>query len=141
MNQHSNDLEWLQALHVLVVDDDDFMRDMIGDILRQLGVRSIATAADGEQGFAAFETARLTPDIIICDINMPRSDGFQMMELLARERPGCGIIFISALEQRFVHSATLMGQFHHLNVLGALHKPVEKAALSALMAKWRRPAS
>lgn len=124
--------------HVLLVDDDEFMLELITDMLHDLGVPNIATAADGAQGFAAFQSARQAPDIVICDINMPKADGFQMMELLAKENKNCGFILMSGLDQRYVNSATLMAKFHHLNILGALQKPVEKQVLAALLAKWRR---
>lgn len=135
MNQQANLSDLPPSLHVLLVDDDDFMLEMIGDMLTDLGVTSVTTANDGKKGFAAFEAAKLVPDVIICDINMPNTDGFQMMELLAKKRPGCGIILMSGLEKRYVNSATLMAQFHHLNILGALHKPVDKRALSDLLSK------
>lgn len=124
-----------RSMHVLVVDDDEFMQELIADMLRDLGVENITTAADGKKGFAAFQAAKFPPDIVICDINMPSTDGFQMMELLAKQNAGCGVILMSGLEQRFMNSATLMAKFHHLNILGALPKPVEKAALAALIAK------
>lgn len=124
--------------HVLVVDDDDFMLELIADMLRDLGVISITTATDGAQGFAAFQAAKQALDVVICDINMPNADGFQMMELLAKGNKNCGFILISGLEQRYMNSATLMAKFHHLNILGALSKPVEKQALANLLSKWRR---
>lgn len=126
------------SLHVLLVDDDEFMLDLIGDMLRDLGISSVTTAADGQRGIAAFQTARQMPDIVICDINMPNTDGFQLMELLAAANSKCGFILVSGLEHRYVNSATLMAKFHHLNILGALHKPVEKHALADLLAAWRR---
>lgn len=125
-------------LHVLLVDDDEFMLELIADMLRDLGISAITTAADGRKGIAAFQSARQAPDIVICDINMPGTDGFQMMELLAKENRKCGFILMSGLEQRYVNSAALMARFHHLNILGALHKPVEKHALADLVAKWHR---
>lgn len=130
-----------RSMHVLLVDDDDFMLELIADMLRDLGVENITTAADGKKGFAAFKAAQCTPDIVICDINMPNTDGFQLMELLAKESNGCGFILVSGLEERFVNSATLMAKFHHLNVLGALHKPVEKEALAALLSKRQQSSS
>jgi YesN/AraC family two-component response regulator len=126
------------SMHVLLVDDDEFMLELIADMLRDLGISSITTAADGRRGIAAFQSAMRAPDIVICDINMPDTDGFQMMELLAKENRKCGFILMSGLDQRYVNSATLMARFHHLNILGALHKPVEKHALADLVAKWQR---
>lgn len=124
-------------MHILLVDDDEFMLELIADMLHDLGVQHITTAADGKKGIAAFRGAARKPDMVICDINMPNTDGFQMMEMLAQENRGCGFILISGLEDRYVNSATLMAKFHHLNILGALHKPVEKTALATLIAKHK----
>ena len=140
MNRHVEFPVSNQSMHVLLVDDDDFMLDLITDMLHDIGVLHITTAADGKKGIAAFRTATRAPDIVICDINMPNTDGFQLMEMLAKENRRCGFILVSGLENRYVNSATLMAKFHHLNILGALHKPVDKAALAALIAKYHQSA-
>lgn len=139
MTQHTALTDTSHFSHVLLVDDDDFMLDMIEDMLHDLGVSNVTKALDGKKAFAAFEAAKLAPGIIICDINMPNTDGFQLMELLAKKRPDCGIILMSGLDKRFVDSAALMARFHHLNILGALQKPVDKQALAALIAKRSQP--
>jgi CheY-like chemotaxis protein len=141
MSYHIELPESHHYFHALLVDDDDFMLEMIEDMLHDLGVANVTTAVDGKKAFAAFEAATPVPDIIICDINMPNTDGFQLMELLAKKRPDCGVILVSGLDKRFVDSATLMAKFHHLNILGALHKPVDKHALAALMSKRRLSSS
>lgn len=135
MSYHAESSESHHYSHVLLVDDDDFMLEMIGDMLRDLGVATVTTATDGKKAFTAFEAARIVPGVIICDINMPNTDGFQLMELLAKKRSDCGIILMSGLDKRFVNSAALMARFHHLNILGALHKPVDKQALAEMMSK------
>lgn len=43
----------------------------------------VTTAADGNKGLAELQGARHPPDIIICGINMPSTNDFQMMEVLA----------------------------------------------------------
>lgn len=118
-------------LQVLLIDDDPFMHELVGNMLRQLGVSRVSSAHDGEKGIAAL--ARMTPDVIICDLNMPCKDGFQVMEAMAASDYSGGVILLSGLEHRVLHSAALMGRFHHLNVLGVVNKPVSKVALSGLL--------
>lgn len=120
---------------VLVIDDDPFMLELVAAMLRDLGVGNISTASDGKKGFAAYTAAAVAPELLICDINMPNADGFQLMELLADRHSGCALILMSGLDDRFVHSAALMAKFHHLNMLGTLRKPVQRDALAALLAK------
>jgi CheY-like chemotaxis protein len=126
--------------HILLVDDDEFMVELIGDMLRDFGVDRVTTAHDGGEGLDVLKRGGALPDMVICDINMPNTDGFQMMEMMAKEHSECAFALVSALNSGFIHSATLMAKFHHLNILGVLHKPVAKEALAALLDKWRSQA-
>jgi two-component system chemotaxis response regulator CheY len=65
------------ALKVLVVDDQNSVRQMTRMILEQIGVRLIHEA---ENGKGAMETASLQPlDLIISDFNMPEMDGLGLL--------------------------------------------------------------
>ena len=65
------------ALKVLVVDDQNSVRQMTRMILEQIGVRLIHEA---ENGVGAMETASLQPlDLIISDFNMPEMDGLGLL--------------------------------------------------------------
>jgi len=62
---------------VLVVDDQNSVRQMTRMILEQIGVRLIHEA---ENGVGAMETASLQPlDLIISDFNMPEMDGLGLL--------------------------------------------------------------
>ena len=62
---------------VLVVDDSDFMRMMIRDILTKAG-HSVLDAGDGKCAFSVLEHAKV--DIIILDINMPEKNGVDFLK-------------------------------------------------------------
>lgn len=84
---------------VLIVEDDDLVRDLLSDLLRMRGFGT-AVASNGAQGFELART--LTPSLVITDVAMPGMDGF---ELLTRLR-GTGklrtvpVIMISAQADR-----------------------------------------
>lgn len=122
-------------LSVLLIDDDPFTHELLGSMLRQLGVTRIANAADGERGLATLRDGRAQPDVIVCDINMPGKDGFEVMEAMAAQHFQGSVILLSGMPERVLNSAALMARFHHLNVLGVVNKPVSKAALSGLLGK------
>ena len=123
----------LSSLSVLLIDDDPFMHELLSSMLRKLGITRIAIAADGERGMAAIGSAAGAPDVIVCDLNMPGKDGFEVMEALAARHFGGSVILLSGMPERVLNSAALMGRFHHLNVLGVVTKPVSKAALAGLL--------
>lgn len=68
--------ENLEGLHVLVVDDDQDTRDVIGILLEQAGA-SVTTLASSAKALAALE--RLNADILIIDIGLPGEDGYALI--------------------------------------------------------------
>ena len=58
---------------VLIIDDDADYRALMGEILSMEGWR-VLEAADGEIGLEMVSKER--PDVILCDLLMPRSNGF-----------------------------------------------------------------
>ncbi len=88
---------------VLVVDDDVSLRHILGTLLERMGAQ-FYEAADGD---SAVELAReKPPDLIILDVNLPRMDGFEVVDLLrqGKSRTTPLIVFtgreLSADEQR-----------------------------------------
>jgi two-component system, OmpR family, response regulator len=61
--------------HVLVVDDDRDIRQMVGDYLRRNGLR-VSLAADGRELRAALDTSDI--DLIVLDVMMPGEDGLSL---------------------------------------------------------------
>ena len=62
-------------LQLLLVDDNDFMRDLYCQILEAIGFRksNITTAADGSEALARLREQRI--DLVICDLNMKPMNG------------------------------------------------------------------
>jgi two-component system OmpR family response regulator len=61
--------------HILVVDDDADIRQLVGDYLRRNGLR-VTQAADGREMRAALETSDV--DLIVLDVMMPGEDGLSL---------------------------------------------------------------
>ena len=122
-----------KAQRALLVDDDKFMLTVLTDLLQDLGVTSVTTAASGTEAALAFDKMLPPPEVILCDLKMPGGDGFQFMEMLASRKFAGGVVLVSGMETRVMNSASLMARFHHLNVLAALSKPVSVSALGAAL--------
>jgi len=76
---------------ILVIDDEEWLREMIQLALRQKGFEVIE-ASNGSDGI---ETARKElPDLILCDINMGKVDGYLTLSALRNEAPTAAIPFI-----------------------------------------------
>ena len=84
-------LETLILKKILVIDDEEWLREMMQLALRQRGFEVIE-AANGTDGI---EKARKElPDLILCDINMGKVDGYLTLSALRLEAPTAAIPFI-----------------------------------------------
>lgn len=62
-----------------VVDDDPAIRESLSNELRAHGF-TVVTASDGSEGLRAFASSQ--PDLILTDLAMPRSDGFELISAI-----------------------------------------------------------
>jgi two-component system response regulator PilR (NtrC family) len=78
---------------VLVVDDEQGMRDFLTMLLEKQGHRVI-TAADGEQALQL--VAEQTPDLVISDLRMPNVDGIGLLAGIRKQYPELPVILVTA---------------------------------------------
>ena len=67
---------------ILVIDDDAIMRRLLTALLEEMG-HAVCTAADGEAGLR--EVAKIRPELVILDMNMPKLDGYEVARRLKRD--------------------------------------------------------
>ncbi len=94
---------------VLVIDDEDVMRDVLKILLSEAGyhVRATSTATEGLE-----EVRSGTFDVVLLDLMMPEIDGFQVLEEIRKIDPGLVTIIITAyasIEKAF--QASKLGAF------------------------------
>lgn len=70
-------LEGLEALRILVIEDNAQMRSIVGAILSAAGVRDLHYAADGRRGLECLEA--YAPDVVYLDYEMPVMDGLAFL--------------------------------------------------------------
>ena len=91
-----------EAIHILVVDDEPDVQDMISLRLRRQirsGKYRFQYALDGQQAIDMLREQQQTQtpfEMIISDINMPRMDGLALLDHLQRETPDLRTIMVSA---------------------------------------------
>lgn len=69
---------------VLVIDDDELVRETLGDFLSDEGFLPLL-ASDGEEALKLLASASPRPGLIILDLGMPNFDGWQFREQQARD--------------------------------------------------------
>lgn len=83
---------------VLIVDDAEFTRSLLREIVQDLGWTVVAEAADG--GEAVELHARLRPDLVLLDITMPTMDGNEALAAILQRDPAAKVVMITALGQK-----------------------------------------
>jgi DNA-binding response OmpR family regulator len=83
---------------VLIVDDDPWIRRMVGTVIERRGHR-VETAREGREGFD--KALEFHPDLIITDVMMPGMDGWSFVRALRshREMSLVPVIFLTALNK------------------------------------------
>ena len=110
---------------VLIVDDEDQLRTLMRETLKEAGYR-VTEARDGAEALLQYRTA--PADLVIMDILMPNQDGLETTVTLRREFPNVKVIAITG-------GSDMIGILNFLDVakmLGAhrvLQKPFDMKAL------------
>ncbi len=104
---------------ILVVDDDQIVRIILSETLRQDGFKDVLLAVNGKEGL---ETARKQkPDLVVTDIMMPQMDGFRLIQEI-RNDPSLArtpiIVMTSREEMKELISM--------VEVQGFIHKPFNR---------------
>ncbi|MEE1315229.1 MAG: response regulator [Faecalimonas sp.] len=113
-------------MRLLIVDDEELTRSGIISSLdwESLGISEIYQADDGANGLTAALEHR--PDIILCDVRMPRMDGIMMLERLTAHLPDVVTIFMSGYSDKAYLKAAIK-----LNVVRYVEKPLDLAEIQA----------
>jgi len=117
-------------LRAVVVDDEQLARDELGYLLGRLGgVEIIGQAGNGVEALGTI--ARLQPDVVFLDVQMPGLTGFEVARRLLDTRSSSEIIFVTAYDQHAIEA-------FEVNAVDYLLKPVEQARLEVAVDRARR---
>lgn len=109
---------------ILIVDDDEGVRDMIGFVLKKAGYR-VETAADGQDALRRVETLR--PDLLVLDLMLPRCGGFELLrQLQGSDLARMPIVVVTG---RYTDSSTADLIRREPNVVELLDKPIDTTVL------------
>jgi two-component system LytT family response regulator len=83
------------SLRVAIVDDEAPARAILREYLQQEpGVEVVAECANGFEAVRA--VASLKPDLLLLDVQMPKLDGFEVLELIEKD---VAVVFVTAYDQ------------------------------------------
>jgi len=114
---------------ILVIDDDGVARDLIGRMLASSGFE-VCVAADGVEGLALARQRR--PSAITLDVLMPGTDGWMTLAALKADPD------LASIPVVMVTMATESEMSIALGAADFITKPIDRAHLAAVMAKFRQ---
>jgi len=85
---------------ILCIEDDSQTAGLLCEALAELGYQAVM-ACDGEEGLAAILSDK--PDLVVCDVRMPKMSGFEMLERVTAAGPAFAsipFVFLTALGDR-----------------------------------------
>lgn len=110
---------------VIIIDDEPLARSILAEYLNDLtGFEIVAQCGNGFEGLKTI--AQHTPDLVFLDVQMPKINGFEMLELLPEAPP---VIFTTAFDQFAVRA-------FEANAIDYLLKPFTKERLESALKKW-----
>jgi two-component system LytT family response regulator len=113
-------------MKVVIIDDEPLARSVVKEYLKNFSeVEIIAECNDGFEGVKAI--AQHQPDLIFLDIQMPKINGFEMLELVEKIP---GIIFTTAFDEYAIKA-------FEVNAIDYLLKPFSKERFDKAMNKWQ----
>ncbi len=79
---------------VVIVDDEDFIRDLFGKTLRTLGY-TVLEAENGDSALQVMSQHGAPVSLVISDISMPEMDGLEFVGMLRAAYPNLPCLFVS----------------------------------------------
>jgi two-component system LytT family response regulator len=110
---------------VILIDDEPLARQLVKTFLKTFAqMEVVAECANGFEGFKAIQ--ELQPDLIFLDVQMPRLNGMEMLELI--ENPPA-VIFTTAFDEYAMKA-------FEMNAADYLLKPVTRERFDKAIKKW-----
>lgn len=121
-------LRSIKDLGVLLIEDDGFTRRLVSRLLQDLNVRMVWEAADGMQALEILRDQQDNIDIAICDLEMPRMGGLDLLHAL-RTATGNPLADLPVVVLTAHRDAETVKRAIAYGISGYLVKPVSKADL------------
>lgn len=118
---------------VLIIDDDPDMCGILEIFFLMHGVKHVHLAGNGEEALAKIDRHGKSFDFLLSDLRMPQVDGAQFLRQLKAHGYDGPIAILSALDEVTVSLAKKLSKDHNLNIVAAIHKPLDFGELERLL--------
>ena len=116
---------------VLIVDDVSAMRQLLGNVLGQLGYRNVFMVGTGEEAIERIKKEKFS--VVMLDIDLPGISGLDTLAKLRAIRSDLFVVMISAH-----HSARNVKEAIANGTDGFIAKPCQRKKIDEVLQKYRR---
>ena len=120
-------------LRFLVVEDHEFQRRVLVQLLQTLGAAAVHTAEDGRAALRVLRDPDRPVDIVVSDLSMPGMDGMEFVRHLSEAGAQVSLILASAVQPELLASIANMARAFKVRLLGVIGKPPSAAKLVPLI--------
>ncbi|MGH8005215.1 MAG: response regulator [Limisphaerales bacterium] len=121
-----------EELKVLVVDDEEMLRNLLARILEREGY-SVSTASGGKQALAYLEKSDF--QIMVSDVKMPQMSGFELLKQAKEKYPRLAVVMMTAFGDDYTVQQAL-----GLGADGYVAKPFKSHNLTSEVQRARQKA-
>lgn len=89
-----------QNLKIVIVDDSDFSRSIISQMVKEAGYQLVGEASGAEEALQVIKDK--TPHVVITDIVMPQISGIELTERINKSYEEIFVIVVSSLSQEHI---------------------------------------
>ncbi|SEL88700.1 EAL domain, c-di-GMP-specific phosphodiesterase class I (or its enzymatically inactive variant) [Colwellia chukchiensis] len=116
---------------VLIIEDDRFQVQLMTRFLEKLTHASVQRAANGQEALSHLNHIH-KPDLIFCDLNMPKMDGIEFLRKVSQQKLNSQIVITSVAETEVLSSVIKMADTYGLLNVLSLKKPINYKSLESL---------
>ena len=122
MGLDDNPMETTSQLDILIVDDDQPIRNLVRQIVRRIGYPA-RDASNGEEAIANLE--QKIPDLLVLDLMMPKVSGWEVLQWLSERGhlPSLPVVVLTAVGARKTRD------LENFDVRAVIDKPFEVSEL------------
>jgi EAL domain-containing protein (putative c-di-GMP-specific phosphodiesterase class I)/ActR/RegA family two-component response regulator len=117
---------------VLLVDDDPVFRSLAEDLLLSACAVDVRCAGDGASAIRSLKEG-FSPDLIVCDLQMPAHDGVTLIRALSERQFKGAVLIVSGEASAVIEAVAKLGGLQGLKIIGSIRKPLTMRSLTSAL--------